>query len=320
MLSHIAGVFLGQLPNPSLLSQVPLMGNTPVVSSVTTPILSLGNTNEQVGSSGITAPCTGPIVVSSALPPIPGKLVQKILTGAFVEMRELLPDNLMLRRQLEIQDEFSAMSPHTAKPPLREVQSISSWVCCMASYYMVLASAGKLRPEHLSYLRIVVAEAAKYKSDGWRSYDAIFRQNMAAGAHGIAWAQVDSGLHAVTFQATRNTLSCCTICFEPDHSAQDCALQATINVKGRGQAVGKTAHRSAGGGGRSTPYTQLCYSWNNGACLKHPAPCRFEHLCAKCIKSGHRRAHRAVECRAITGESSGTGGRAGNQTPQPARP
>ena len=155
---------LGQLPDPSLLSQIPLLSSTPVVSTVTTPILSAPALESAKESQGTAAP----MVISSALPPILGKLVSKILSGAFVEMRELLSDNLRLRRQLEIQDEFSATAPHEVRPPLREVQIISSWVYCMASYLKVLALAGKMRPEHLAYLRIVVAEAAKYKNDGWR--------------------------------------------------------------------------------------------------------------------------------------------------------
>ena len=176
---------LGQLPDPSLLSQIPLLSSTPVVSTVTAPIVSASALESAKESQGTAAP----IVISSALPPIPGKVVSKILSGAFVEMRELLLDNLRLRRQLEIQDEFSATAPHAVRPPLREVQTISSWACCMASYLMVLASAGKMRPEHLAYLRIVVTEAAKYKNDGWRAYDATFYQNMAAGAPGSSWSQ-----------------------------------------------------------------------------------------------------------------------------------
>ena len=73
----------------------------------------------------------------------------------------------------------------------------------MASHFAVLTSAGKLLPDHLAYLRLVVHEASIYKGEGWRVYDAVFRQNKAAGAPGIDWSKIDAGLHAVSFQSMR---------------------------------------------------------------------------------------------------------------------
>ena len=129
----------------------------------------------------------------------------KIPSGAFIEMRELLPDNLMLRRQLQIQDEFTP-SPRAAKPPLREVQTIPSRVCCVASYLMVLASAGKLRPDHLAYLRLIVEpKRPSSKATGGGHTMPPSAKNMAARASGLSWSQVDAGLHANSC----STSACC---------------------------------------------------------------------------------------------------------------
>ena len=88
----------------------------------------------------------------------------------------------------------------------------------MATYLAILASAGKLTPDHLAYVRLVVSEAVKYRGDGWRTYDTIFRQNMAAGALGLTWSRIDAGLHAISFQSMRaGQVSCCPTCLEPDH-------------------------------------------------------------------------------------------------------
>lgn len=322
-----AGAQLGCLPAPSALAGVPLIPSSNAPPDLTLPTYPLVSMTAPQASAPPAAPqVTQPVVISPALPPIPGKLVAKITSGAFVEMRELLPDNLTLRRTMEIQDEFSA-TPQTIKPPLREVQSLTSWVCCMATYFAVLAAAGELRPDHLAYLRLIVHEATKYKGDGWRAYDATFRQNMAAGAPGLEWSRIDAGLHAISFQSMRapTPLVCCPLCLEPDHTAQDCALQSASSssvVRTLRERPGLQAHRHARAGGTRTgfnasPYSRpppLCHSWNAGACSREPGACRYDHICAKCIKTGNRRSHKAVDCKAPTsGRENSTGRAAAHQ-------
>ena len=290
---------LGQLPEMSQISTVPLLSSPPAAASrvLTSQLiphpLRIPN---QLCSESSSLQRQGPVVISPAFPPIPAKLAAKILSGAYVEMRELLPDNIMLRRQLEIQDEF-APSPSQPKPPLREVQSITSWVCCMVTYLAVLAKAGRVTADHLAYVRLVVSEAAKYKGDGWRAYDATFRQNVAAQAPGMHWSRLDAGLHAVSFQSMRpvasTTAAGCSLCWEPDHATQDCALQTAVNARQR--TASKLRSRSPGPG--KPPYPTVCYSWNSGACVRFPNSCKFEHICSKCARGGARRPHKAVDCR-----------------------
>ena len=294
-----------QLPPPQSLAHIPIIPTPHPPLPIPPPPRPIV---DYTPTHGLSHQNQGAVVILPALPPIPAKLVNKILSGTFVEMRELLSDNLMLRRQMEIQDEFSS-SPHTVKPPLREVQSVTSWVCCMASYLAVLASADQLKPEHLAYLRLVVTEATKYKGEGWRTYDATFRQNMAAGAPGLSWSNIDAGLHAISFQAARGPPLCCPMCSESDHAPQDCALQATSSVRPR--AFQSRPPRSFGAlsrpaAGLRQPYSQTCFSWNNGECARFPSPCRYEHIGSRCARGGARRPHKAVDCRSpLSGATAG---------------
>ena len=74
------------------------------------------------------------LIVSAALDPIPHRLVLRIRNGEFVEMRELLADNISLYNQLEdFRGHTSGFCPH-----VREVPSLSSWVYCFAAYMAVL--------------------------------------------------------------------------------------------------------------------------------------------------------------------------------------
>ena len=41
------------------------------------------------------------LTLSSALPPIPGKVVERIWAGSFVDLKELLPDNVALLQRLQ---------------------------------------------------------------------------------------------------------------------------------------------------------------------------------------------------------------------------
>ena len=90
--------------------------------------------------------------VASSFPPIPAKLVKKIQTMEFVEMRELLPDNVALAERLEALPSTAA-SNHA---PLREVASITSWTCAFATYIAVVAQAHPARVcDMLAYMRLI---------------------------------------------------------------------------------------------------------------------------------------------------------------------
>jgi len=77
-----------------------------------------------------------PMLLSILFPPIPGKLVNKIRDGSFVDMRNMLPDNMALLRQLDDVKSDKAAS----KAKLREVNSLPSWLYCFMAYMAVQTS------------------------------------------------------------------------------------------------------------------------------------------------------------------------------------
>ena len=76
------------------------------------------------------------LILSSALQPIPGRVVRRIRSGEFIKMRDLLSDNAALHEQLEsIQGPLlSAVTPAGLRPRVREVPSLISWVFCYLAY------------------------------------------------------------------------------------------------------------------------------------------------------------------------------------------
>ena len=96
-------------------------------TSVHAPLMAVSTTHSSpVNAHGI--------ILSSALQPIPARLTRRILSGEFVEMRDLLMDNMALHDQLEsVQGPLLGVTTTGAlRARLREVPSLISWVfCCL---------------------------------------------------------------------------------------------------------------------------------------------------------------------------------------------
>ncbi len=67
--------------------------------------------------------------------PIPFRLVQRIQAGEFVEMRDLMADNVSLHSQQEDIHGLGSLitTPAGLRPRLREVPSLSSWMFCFTA-------------------------------------------------------------------------------------------------------------------------------------------------------------------------------------------
>ena len=64
--------------------------------------------------------------LGEALTPVPGRLVDKIFDGEFVNFSELLPDNVELRRREA--ERGIAAGWFTPRTPMRRLTSLLSWV------------------------------------------------------------------------------------------------------------------------------------------------------------------------------------------------
>ena len=108
----------------------------------TTDSISLGSRDETTGTT--LPPATQedvhqPFILSEGLAPVPVKLVAKILRGEFVDMAELLRDNLEALRRGTLQDPMVGDAP-SAKRLRREIPDILSWMQCFGTFIAVIAS------------------------------------------------------------------------------------------------------------------------------------------------------------------------------------
>ncbi len=129
-------------------------------------------------------------VLSEGLPAIPAKLIRKIQKSGFVDMAELLRDNMEVCRREE----------GTPKPSRRAIPDLLSWVTCFGAYASVVTEK---QPERV-------------KS---QAYDSMSTNNSK-----VVWSQLNSSLYATSFLANQNQRGrTCPHCMETDHATLNCA-------------------------------------------------------------------------------------------------
>jgi hypothetical protein len=319
----------GVIPSPSALAPVHLLGTSSTGSSEATSVTwsvpqLLASSLAQPplfaqASSGLNAPSGAtplPYSLSPATEPFPQKLVEKVRSGQFVEMRELLSDNISLLQQLDtVSMQCLPVLPGVLKPRLREVNTLASWVYCFPAY-LAIRSSDQATIDMLAYARLVIREAQRHGGVGWLDYDRVFRQQAALDG-AIQWNSIHPGIQAATLTGrTAKPGVFCTLCRESDHSAGACALaylqpSATPPLR----AAPPTQRAAAQKQYASPRKDSICYSWNAGRC-RFPGSCSFRHECLQCHQS-----HMVQDCPQAKAKNDGrnpiqgrpsTSGRSGN--------
>lgn len=163
-----------------------------------------------------------PFSLASSFPPIPAKLVKRIHQLEFVEMCDLLPDNLALAKRLEALPLRLTQLGRPAEQ--KEVHSILTWVSCFATYMAIISQAHPERMiDMLAYMRLLIREANKHGGNGRLTYDMVFRRNRQE--RNDQWDVLDPSLHTayIAGQGLSNRVPC-KFCNEVDHFASNCAL------------------------------------------------------------------------------------------------
>lgn len=133
--SALASVALLQAPMPAPASS--LSWASPHLAPIPATTPGLGTGSHYLTPAPIMVPG---LSLSPATAPLPQKLVDKIRSGQFVEMKELLTDNVSLLQQLDTFGNYAAPTlPGVLKPRLREVTSLPTWLYCFLAYIAVRA-------------------------------------------------------------------------------------------------------------------------------------------------------------------------------------
>ena len=135
----------GSVPNPTAITLIPLIPMLapstimvdviPSVPSITTLLA----TPLPPLSGSQPTPAASPLTLSSALPPIPGKLVERIQSRVYIDFKEFLSDNVMLLQRLRELNQGRAV-PASVQPLvdsscLHEILDLLSWDSCFLAFY-----------------------------------------------------------------------------------------------------------------------------------------------------------------------------------------
>ena len=252
-------------------------------------------------------PPTEPFALAESLPMIPATLVDKILKGQYVDMCDLLQDNILLSKK---STNGGAGGGGGSEPSVGHTQrrkreftkdeaGLLSWIQCFAAFTAIVCSQDPTRcNDLLAYMVIMVNEARRFKYQGWLTYDEMFRQSVAK-SKSTTWANLNGTLYATTFLSQQKGESVtCRTCSSPDHYTHQCALYdrrpapyyRSASPPKRKRARSKSPEKGAGAG--------ICYAWNDGKCSRGTS-CRWRHyVCLKCGED-----HKAIHCTAYRKKS-----------------
>ena len=229
-----------------------------------------------------------PFVLSEALPVVPAKLVRRILRAEYVDMAELLRDNMEAEKRRMMVEGSTNQGHFANRPSRREVPDVLSWLQCFTLYAAVVASEypGKMR-ELLAYQAMIINEARRSGGRGWLLYDTAFRQQIVS-FEAVDFSKINQSLYSTTILVYGSVKPrFCPDYMMADHAHEDCALHPNRSLPVvqmrdlEGRQRGQEPRRKRG---RIGP----CYAWNEGKC--HYQQCRYEHLCSHCLGE-HRKAN-----------------------------
>ena len=180
-----------------------------------------------------------PFILSEALPVVPPKLVKRIVRGDYIDMAEMLSDNMELERRRALAE--SEGIANVKQSGRREIPDVLSWLHCFSLYAAVLCTRYPDKAKQLwAYQALMITETRRCGGRGWRLYDTTFCQQLTS-LETADFAKLNDSLYATTFLAYGTKRQCCPNCLLPDQGV--CSIQSRTNDRDRDSASWKCNER-----------------------------------------------------------------------------
>ena len=190
-------------------------------------------------------------MVGPGYSPIPEKLVTKIRTGQFIDLADLLTENLK-GQETEPQTYLDGkLLVPSSKKRIQEITGIVTWVEAFTVYSWILCSAHPSRWQDMTQYKLLILKTSRqFPGKTWLHYDIAFRKDAAASGL-VDWSPMNLDLYNFHTRAT--------------------LLQTSLSSN-----VPSSASRMLASS------TNICRSWNDGTCRWPFGQCRYRHCCEKC--------------------------------------
>ena len=232
-----------------------------------------------------------PFALAGSLPMILAHLVEKILKGQYVDLSDLIQDNILLAKKSASssgtsQTESGLIQRYKKREFTKDEAGMLSWIQCFAVYTAVVCSQDPSRfNDLLGYMVTIINEGRRFKYQGWLTYDEMFRQSVVK-SKSTSWSELNGTLYATTFLSQQKGESVtCQTCSSPDHYTNQCALNE-CKPRYRPPSPPRRKRQQS-----RSPERAIYYAWNDGKCSRGYS-CKFKHMV--CLKCGGE--HRAVQC------------------------
>ena len=220
------------------------------------------------------------VQVGAGLPPVPGKLAERITRWEYVDMADVVAVLWPLPNVPE----------GTSSKPRRQIQDINLWLQCFATFITVMASKfPEYTPQLLAYMVTILKASQEYEGAAWAAYDVAYRQQAAATGH-KRWSEVNTSLYAVCFTGKGKRALRCEACLSAGHRTMDCPAKAEAEPCLADRI--KLVEAAVLGSNQSTRYTrspEICNKFNMKKCTYRM--CKYRHVCRTCGRN-----HPALEC------------------------
>ena len=264
----------GTLVVPSFISTYSSFGGPsivstlPATSSANLPVVVGGSCGGATGTESSTFPnLNKAFVVGPGYAPVPYKLVSKITAGLFVDLADLLPDNI---RAQEIEPQAfleGKLVVSGSKKRVIEIADIVTWIEAFTIFSMILCHTFPSRWKDLNQYKLLIIQTARRFSDkSWLHYDIAFRKEAAASGS-TDWSRMHPDLYNFHTRSPVTT--------------------SAASGSSTSSASSLTEPLGSSGNPRSSQY---CHSWNDGRCRWPFGRCRFRHSCESC-HGDHPRIH-----------------------------
>ena len=158
-------------------------------------------TNLLPGTSQSSPPTAPSTHIGEGLPPVPAKLVARILRHEFVEMHKLLPEFC--------HDQKEGGKPTDKAKAKKRALDLTVWLQCFTVYVGVLGPKFPAEvPELMAYMISIVRASQEYEGSTWAAYDAAYRHQAAARGR-TGWSQINPSMYAICFMGKAKLVRAC---------------------------------------------------------------------------------------------------------------